>query len=389
MLEGVAPLPPETVAIEAAAGRTLAEAVSATRAQPPFRSSAMDGYGIRAADLSSAAFTVVGEAAAGRAYRGPAIGARGAVRIFTGAAVPDGVDLVVPQERARRTGSELWLELDERPRSNIREAGIDFGAAVVLVPVGARLSAHQVALIAAAGAGAVAVTRRPRVALLATGDEIVAPGSRASADQIYDSVSFGLAASIEEWGGEALRLGGRPDAAQAIASAAEEGLRRADLLVVIGGASVGDYDVVKHSLGALGLTISVQRIAVRPGKPTWFGGVAGKPVLGLPGNPAAALTCAQLFLRPLLQALLARAVNDERTLAMLEGEIAASGPNECYLRAVATTGEDARRRVHPCDNQDTSLVSVFASANALIRRPAGAPAVASGALVELLLLDRP
>jgi molybdopterin molybdotransferase len=389
MLAGVAPLPAETVAIEAAAGRTLAEAVSALRAQPPFRSSAMDGYGIRAADLSSAAFTVVGEAAAGRAYRGAAIGARSAVRIFTGATVPDGVDLVVPQERARRSGSELWLELEERPRSNIRAAGIDFGAAAVLVPVGASLSARQVALIAASGAGAVAVTRRPRVALLATGDEIVAPGSRATDDQIYDSVSFGLAASIEGWGGATRRLGVRPDAEQAIAAAAEDGLRQADLLVVIGGASVGDYDVVKHSLGALGLTISVQRIGVRPGKPTWFGRVAGKPVLGLPGNPAAALTCAQLFLRPLLDALLARAADDERALALLEGEVAASGPNECYLRAVATTGEDARRRVRPSDNQDTSLVSVFAAANALIRRPAGAPAVASGALVELLLLDRP
>jgi molybdopterin molybdotransferase len=389
MLAGLGPLPAETVAIEAAAGRTLAEAVSAQRAQPPFRSSAMDGYGIRAADLSSDAFTVVGEAAAGRPYRGPAIGARCAVRIFTGASVPDGVDLVVPQERARRTGSELWLELEERARSNIRAAGIDFGAAAVLVPVGARLSARQVALIAASGAGAVAVTRRPRVALLATGDEIVAPGSRATAEQIYDALSFGLAGSIEGWGGAALRLGVRPDAAQAIAAAADDGLRQADLLVVIGGASVGDYDVVKHSLGALGLTISVQRIGVRPGKPTWFGRVAGKPVLGLPGNPAAALTCAELFLRPLLDALLARAADPERALALLEGEVAASGPNECYLRAVATTGEDARRRVRPCDNQDTSLVSVFAAANALIRRPAGAPAVASGALVELLLLDRP
>ncbi len=389
MLEGVAPLPPETVAIEAAAGRTLAVAVSAMRAQPPFRSSAMDGYGIRAAHLSSAAFTVVGEAAAGRAYRGSAIGARGAVRIFTGAPVPDGVDLVVPQERARREGGELWLEVGERARSNIREAGIDFRANAVLAPRGIRLSARQLALIAASGAGIVAVTRRPRVALLATGDEIVPPGSRASADQIYDSVSFGLAASIEAWGGEALRLGVRPDAAQPIALAAEDGLRQADLLVVIGGASVGDYDAVKHSLGALGLKIIVERVSVRPGKPTWFGRLAGKSVLGLPGNPAAALTCAQLFLRPLLHALLARVGNDERALAMLEGEIVASGPNECYLRAVATTGEDARRRVRPCDNQDTSLVSVFASATALIRRPAGAPAVASGALVELLLLDRP
>src|SRR5262249_30070980 len=157
-----------------------------------------------------------------------------------------------------------------------------------------------------------------------------------------------------------------------------EALPRTDLLVVIGGASVGDHDVVKRSLGRLGLAIEVERIAVRPGKPTWFGRMAGKPVLGLPGNPAAALVCAQLFLRPLRGALLDRPQDTAAVTAFLQGEVAASGPNECYLRAIAAPGEDARLHVRPCGNQDTSLVWVFAAANALIRRPAGAPAAGSG-----------
>jgi molybdopterin molybdotransferase len=386
MLAGVTPLGSESIGLEAAAGRILADPVSAARAQPPFRSAAMDGYGIRAADLGPEAFTVLGEAAAGRAYGGPRLGARSAVRIYTGAPVPEGVDLVVPQERARRAGDALWLEAAERSRSNIREAGIDFGAGSVLVRRGVRLSARLVALIAASGAATVRVTRRPRVALLATGDEIVPPGAAAAAHQIYDSVSFGVGASIADWGGEALRLAIRPDVPAAIAAAAAEGLERAELLVVIGGASVGDYDVVKRSLGTLGLTIAVERISVRPGKPTWFGSVAGKPVLGLPGNPAAALVCAQLFLKPLLHAYLAHEAQECRAMALLQGEVSASGANECYLRAIAAIGADARLRVRPCDRQDTSLVSVFAAANTLIYRPAGAAAAADGDPVEVLWL---
>ena len=388
VLAAATPLACESVAIEAASGRTLAEAVSATRAQPPFRSAAMDGYGIRAADAGPEAFTVLGEAAAGRAYAGERMRARGAVRIFTGAAVPEGVDLVVPQERARRQGDQVWLSLVAQPRSNIRETGIDFGAGEVLAHRGVRLNARHVALLAAAGRGAVSVMRRPRVALLATGDELVQPGAPASVHQIFDSVSFGVGASIADWGGEALRLAIRPDSEAAIAAAAADALQRTDVLVVIGGASVGDYDVVKRSLGRLGSSVAVESIAIRPGKPTWFGQAAGKHVLGLPGNPAAALVCAHLFLRPLLATLLGRVADEALVSAVLEGEVAASGPNECYLRAVAVPGEDARLRVRPCDNQDTSLVSVFAAANALIRRPAGAPAARSGAPVEVLWLDR-
>jgi len=390
MLAAVVPLATELIGTEAAAGRTLADTLLASRAQPPFRSAAMDGYAVRAADLTLGRFTVLGEALAGKGYAGGPVGAAGAVRIFTGAPVPEGVDVVVPQERARREGESLWLEAPRPLRTNVRAAGVDFKAGDLLVRGGTRLHARHVALIAAAGVGAVNVTRQPRIAVLPTGNEIVQPGMRAAPEQIFDSVSFGLGAMIEDWGGKPIRISARPDETAAIAAAIEPSLDAVDLVVIIGGASVGAYDLVKPSLARLGLAIAVQRIAIRPGKPTWFGTIGGKPVLGLAGNPAAAMVCAQLFLRPLVHALLARESDAIASVAArLDGEVGDSGANECYLRALVRTDAEARRWARPFDDQDTSLVSVFAAANALIRRPAGARAAGSGTIVEVMLLDRP
>ena len=390
MLAAVAPLAAELVGTEAAAGRTLAGTLLASRAQPPFRSSAMDGYGVRAVDLTLGRFTVLGEALAGKGYAGGAVGAAGAVRIFTGAPVPEGVDVVVPQERARREGESVWLDAPRPLRTNIRAAGVDFKAGDLLVQGGTRLHSRHVALIAAAGFGAVSVTRQPRIAVLPTGNEIVQPGMRAAPEQIFDSVSFGLGAMIEDWGGKPIRISARPDETAAIAAAIEATLEAVDLVVIIGGASVGAYDLVKPSLARLGLAITVQRIAIRPGKPSWFGTIGGKPVLGLAGNPAAAMVCAQLFLRPLVHALLARESDATASVAArLDGEVGDSGANECYLRALLRTDAEARRWARPFDDQDTSLVSVFAAAHALIRRPAGARAAGSGTIVEVMLLDRP
>jgi molybdopterin molybdotransferase len=390
MLAAVAPLAAELIGTEAAAGRTLADTLLASRAQPPFRSSAMDGYGVRAVDLALGRFTVLGEALAGKGYAGEPVGAAGAVRIFTGAPVPDGVDVVVPQERARREGESVWLEAPRPLRTNIRAAGVDFNAGDRLVRRGTRLHPRHVALIAAAGVAAVSVTRQPRIAVLPTGNEIVQPGMRAAPEQIFDSVSFGLGAMIEDWGGKPIRISARPDETAAIAAAIEPILGAVDLVVIIGGASVGAYDLVKPSLERLGLAIAVQRIAIRPGKPTWFGTIGAKPVLGLAGNPAAAMVCAQLFLRPLVHALLARESDATASVAArLDGEVGESGANECYLRALVRTDAEARRWARPFDDQDTSLVSVLAAANALIRRPAGARAAGSGTIVEVMLLDRP
>jgi molybdopterin molybdotransferase len=387
MLSGIVPLAAELIDLPAAAGRTLAESVRAVRAQPPFRSAAMDGYAVRAADLALGKFTVLDEVPAGKAAPDVALGAGDALRIFTGAPVPATADFIVPQERARREGTAVWLEAAAPLRHNIRAAGIDFTAGEVLIPQGTRLHARHLALIAAAGFAAVRVARRPRIALCATGNELVQPGTRAAAHQIFDSVSFGLGAMVEAWGAQAVRLAIQPDAHAAIAGAVGSALPEADLMVIIGGASVGDYDLVKESLATLGLAIHVPRIAIRPGKPTWFGSVGGKPILGLAGNPAAALVCAHLFLRPLIRALVARTSATDPVPALLDGELPESGANEWYLRARAGTDAEARLRVRPFDNQDTSLVSVLAAANALIRRPAGAGAVGNGAIVEVLWLE--
>ncbi len=388
----VAPIGREPAALAEAVGRTLGETLSAGRDQPPFRSSAMDGYALRAADLASrvgdAGFRVVGQSAAGTPYAG-AIGAGEAVRIFTGAPVPQGADRVVPQERTRLEGAALIIDDQLQRSANIRAVATDFRAGEPLITAGTRLNARHVALIAAAGVPAINVSRIPRVGLLATGTEILAPGASAGPYQIYDSVTFGLAAMIQGWGGHALRRGAAADEDEAVAAAAAQGLADSDLLVIAGGASVGDYDVVKRALARRGLKILVSQVAVRPGRPTWFGTLNGKPILGLPGNPAAAFVCACLFLQPLLDGLLGRRASRHCVAAVLDGVLGESGATESYLRASASVAADGRLMVRPFDNQDTSLVSVFAAANALIRRAPDAPQAVQGATLEALLLDCP
>jgi molybdopterin molybdotransferase len=386
MLSAVQPLGSHLVLLHQAAARTLTESLFATRDQPPFRSSAMDGYAVRSVDLARGRFNVVGEAAAGRAYEEP-LNEDEAVRIFTGAPVPLGADSVIPQERARRDGARVYFDESARPGKNIREPAIDFAAGSRLIDAGTRLHARHIALMAAAGIASVNVRRVPRIALLATGSEIATPGQPAGPYQIYDSVTFGLSAMIDRWGGCPMRLAASRDDEAAVSTAIGEAIGDADLAVIVGGASVGDYDIVKQALASRGLGILVPKVAVRPGRPTWFGTLEHKPILGLPGNPAAAFVCATLFLRPLLHALLGRSTVTACVPAVLDGQIAENGDNEAYLRASARIGDDARLVARPCGNQDTSLVSVFAAANALIRRLAGSGPAESGALVEVLLLD--
>jgi molybdopterin molybdotransferase len=346
----------------------------------------MDGYAVRSSDLHRGRFDVVGESAAGRAYEGT-LNEDEAVRIFTGAPVPLGADSVIPQERARRDGARVHIDESARPGRNIREPAIDFAAGSVLIEAGTRLHVRHVALMAAAGIASVRVRRRPRIALLATGSEVATPGETAGPYQIYDSVTFGLSAMIDRWGGCPVRLAVSRDDEAALATAIGEAIGNADLVVIVGGASVGDYDIVKQTLASQGLGILVPKVAVRPGKPTWFGTLGHKPILGLPGNPAAAFVCATLFLRPLLHALLGRSTATHCVPAVLDGHVEESGDNEGYLRASARIGDDALLRVRPHGNQDTSLVSVFAAANSLIRRLPGSASAESGALVEVLLLD--
>ncbi|ATC33092.1 molybdopterin molybdenumtransferase MoeA [Caulobacter vibrioides] len=368
-------------------GRVLAEPVIAGRAQPPFDASAMDGWAIRRSDyVPNAPFRIVGESAAGNAYPRP-VGAGEAVRIFTGAPLPADADLVIIQEEAVRNGDQIRFDAGQDPRHNIRPAGGDFQPGDTLLNAGVVIDPWRLSLIAAAGRAEVSVARRPRVAVLATGDELVPPGTTPRPDQIFESGSFSLAALIEAWGGEAVRLSAQGDDAQAIAAAVAPA--KVDLIVTIGGASVGDYDLVKPALHTLGLALSVETIALRPGKPTWSGRLAdGRRVLGLPGNPASALVCAELFLKPLLVALAGADPEVRLVPARLAIPLPAGGPREHWMRASLSTDPEGRTIATPFPDQDSSLVSVFARADALLRRAIGAPAAATGDLIEVLPLRR-
>lgn len=387
ILNGAVRLGVETVLLTESLGRVLARPVIADRHQPPFDASAMDGWAIRRADYAPGrAFVVAGESAAGKAYPSE-VQAGEAVRIFTGAPVPAGADLVVIQEEAVREGSTVRFEAGQDPKSNIRAAGGDFRSGDGLLDEGVVIDPWRLSLIASAGWAQVPVARRPRVAILATGDELVPPGGTPRPDQIFESGSFSLAALVGAWGGEAFRLTASADDAAAIA--ATVGRVEADLIVTIGGASVGDHDLVKPALRTLGLDLAVETVAVRPGKPTWFGRLAdGRRVLGLPGNPASALVCAELFLRPLLAALTGGDSEVRLVPARLAVPLPAGGPREHWMRAALSIDPEGRTVATAFPDQDSSLVGVFARADALLRRTVGAPAVSANDVIEVLPLRR-
>lgn len=377
--------PSEPIAIGEAYERVLAAPIIAARDQPPFDCSAMDGYAVRAADTPGE-LSVVGESAAGNAYTRKL--AKGqAVRIFTGAAVPDGADTIVIQEDATRAGARIVAPATP-PGKHIRPRGGDFRAGETLLPAGAPLDGVAATLAAASGAGEAIVRAWPRVGVLPTGDELVRPGAAAGRDQIYDSVSYGLAPLLLSWGANALRLDPCPDDEDAIVKTAQAAFAECDLLVTIGGASVGDHDRVKPALKRLGLKIAVERVSVRPGKPVWFGRAGDRLVLGLPGNPASALVCAHLFLRPILDGMLGRMRPDPFVRARLASALPANGPREHYLRARLSVDGEARLIVTPFEAQDSSLMRVFQDANALVRLMPNAPALEAGALVDVMRLDR-
>ncbi len=388
MLEGVAALPAEPVAIDQASGRVLAQTITAPRDQPPFESSMMDGWAVRFTDAQTAAvdLDIVGESAAGRGFDG-VLGPGQAVRIFTGAALPAGADTVVIQENAQRIGDHVRLGSLTRSGGNIRPRGSDFRHGDVLLAPGQRLDAWRLSLAAAAGFDEVQVARRPRVAVLCTGEELVRPPQVPGPFQIYESGSAALGALIGAWGGIAQRLEpARDDEASVIG--ALDGIA-ADLIVTVGGASVGDYDVVKPALTQLGLALKVASVNVRPGKPTWFGVLDdGRKVLGLPGNPSSAMVCAQLFLRPLVLAIQGGDPTPPTLVARLAEPLPANGAREHLMRAALQSSADGSLLVRPFADQDSGLVGVFAKADALLRRPPNAPAAMAGAPVDVLKLDR-
>lgn len=377
-------LPAETVDLSAALGRVLAEPIVAARDQPPFAASAMDGWAVRLAE-ASAPLTVVGESAAGRAYGGT-LKTGEAVRIFTGAPVPAGADTVVIQENARREGGSVVFETLPAPGANIRPAGADFRAGDPLLAAGVRLDPWRLSLAAAAGRARLPVARPPRVAVLSTGEEIVPAGAVPGPDQIFNSGGPALCALVATWGGAPLMLTPTGDDETAIAAAVRD--VDCDVIVTLGGASVGDHDLVKPALSALGMEQHVESVKLRPGKPTWFAVLAdGRRVLGLPGNPASALVCAELFLRPLLAAMQGADADLPMMTAKLASALPANGPREHWMRAMLESrGGDLI--AEPMADQDSSLVGVFAKAQALLKRPVDAPAAQAGDVVEVLRLDR-
>ena len=384
MLDWTSVLPSETVALADAAGRVLAERIVALRDQPPYPASAMDGWAVRSASAPGA-LKIIGESAAGHPFKGT-LSSGQAVRIFTGAAVPGGADAVVIQEDTQRDGERVTVP-PVRPGHHIRPAGCDFKGGETMLEVGMRLDPWRLSLAAAAGRGTLSVTRRPRVVFLSTGEEIIEPGSVPGPYEIFDSGSMALVALCRGWGGDPRRL--RPVHDEVAATTEAVRNEACDLIVTVGGASVGDHDLVKPAMAALGLEQSVGSLAMRPGKPTWFGRLAdGRLILGLPGNPASAMVSAELFLRPLLLAMQGAPTELPMILARTGHAFEANGPREHWMRARLAPSADGLLVAQAFGDQDSSLISVFANADALVRRPAGAPALAAGELIEALPLAR-
>jgi molybdopterin molybdotransferase len=389
ILVGLAPVPAEQIGLAAALGRTLAAPVVARVTQPPAAVSAMDGYAVRAADVANvpARLAVIGAAPAGKPFAGT-VGPGQAVRIFTGAPMPAGADAVVIQENARAEGDHVSVAENVAPGRYVRRAGLDFAAGEAKLPAGRTLTPRDVGLAAAMNVPWLAVRRRPRIALLATGDEIVQPGEPIGPGQIVSSNAWALAAFVSAQGGEPVNLGIAPDDETALRALAA-GAAGCDALVTSGGASVGDHDLVQKALGAVGLKVDFWQIAMRPGKPLMFGALGGVPVLGLPGNPVSSMVCALLFLGPMLAALLGRAETDPpRATARLGAGLPANDRREDYLRARLSRPPGQDLVATPAATQDSSMLATLAAADALIVRPPLAPPAKTGDTVDILPLGQ-
>ncbi len=385
------PLPAETVGLTGALGRVLAEDVAARITQPPKDVSAMDGYAVRAADVAQvtpdapARLDVIGRVPAGGDFEG-AVGPGQAPRIFTGAPVPKGADAIVIQEDTERDGDVVIVKESAPPGHYIRPAGLDFRSGEVGLAAGRLLTARDVGLAAAMDRPWLSVHRRPRVALLATGDEVVLPGEPRGPTQIVSSNGFSLAAFVEACGGQPIHLGIAPDDTAAL-KALVAGARGADLLVTTGGVSVGEHDLIREVLGEQGLEMDFWRIAMRPGKPLLFGRIGATPVLGLPGNPVSSLVCATLFLRPAIAVMLGRNLESAAPeTAILGSGLGANDRRQDYLRARIETDREGRRVAWPFERQDSSMLATLAQADCLVVRAPDAPAAEAGEVVEIVPL---
>ena len=389
VLAGAEPLPEELVALDAAYHRVLARDLAAMRTQPPQTMSAMDGYAVRSTDASHAGarVKVIGEVPAGRPFGG-AIAPGEAVRIFTGGVIPEGADAIVIQEDTVVDAGHISITEAVVAGRHIRPAGIDFRKGDVLLTKGSRLTDRDLSLAAGMNYPEIPVRRRPKVAILATGDELVMPGSSLEPGQIVYSNGYALHALARREGADTLDLGIAPDSFEAT----KEGIRRArdsgaDVLVTTGGASVGDHDFVKRSLESEGVAIAFWKIAMRPGKPMMHGRIGQMRVIGLPGNPVSSYVCSFLFLVPLIRALSGRSVvHHSRESALLGRDVAANDLREDYLRARLETRSDGALIAVPVQHQDSSLLANLAAARALVIRPPFAPKASAGTACEILRL---
>ncbi|RWB56113.1 gephyrin-like molybdotransferase Glp [Mesorhizobium sp.] len=388
LLDGAAALPGESVPLADAAGRVLAEPVVALRTQPPFEASAMDGYAVRSADVASAParLSVIGVAPAGRGFTG-SVGDGEAVRIFTGAPLPEGADTVVIQENVRAPGGgDIEVMEPTAQGRNVRRRGLDFGQGDMLLERGRLLDPAALSLAASANHPNLDVVRQPLVAIIATGDELLPPGSELGPDQIISSNAYGVIATAQSVGARALDLGIAADRHDAIAALVKKAVAAgADVLVTLGGASVGDHDLIHDVLTGEGMKLDFWKIAMRPGKPLMFGRLGNIRCIGLPGNPVASLVCSQLFLKPLLARLGGRLYRPDIRTARLGAAMHANDLRQDYVRA--TVREDAATLVAtPFGIQDSSMLRMLADANGLIVREPFAPAAEAGAECSVLML---
>ncbi|MEX0590074.1 MAG: gephyrin-like molybdotransferase Glp [Xanthobacteraceae bacterium] len=385
VLDGVATLPAEEIPIGEAHGRVLAAPLASLRTQPPADVSAMDGYAARAADLSGAQpkLKIIGQSAAGRPFSGT-VKAGEAVRIFTGAIMPVGADAVVPQEDANAEGDDVSLPAAPAGKF-VRKRGLDFVQGKVMLEAGRRLTSRDLGLAAAMDHARIKVARRPRVAIIATGDELVPPGAGGDPNRIIASNPIALAALLRQENALVSDLGIVPDKLDATIAAIHLARDNVDVLITLGGASVGDHDLIAPALKAEGITLAFHRVALRPGRPLLLGLAGNLRVLGLPGNPVSSYVCAVLFLVPLLRKLQGRAdVAPVTEPAILGVDLPANDHRQDYLRARIARGADGRLVATPQDRQDSSLQALLVGSDGLLIRAPNAPAARTGSPCEVL-----